>query len=72
MKTATTVDITANGKPFQVRAGRPLVDFLSEVGFEPGLVVVEKNRKALTPAETRDAVLEEGDSLEIVQITAGG
>ena len=72
MTSATSIAITANGKPFTPAAGTRLPDFLNELGFEPGLVVVERNRQALTPAETRQTVLEDGDRLEIVQITAGG
>ncbi len=72
MSTATTIEITANGKPFQVQEGKRLKEFLSELGFEPGMVIVERNREALTPAETGKAMLRAGDRLEIVQITAGG
>ena len=72
MTSATSIAIAANGKPFTLAAGTRLPDFLDEIGFEPGLVVVERNRQALTPSETRETVLEEGDRLEIVQITAGG
>ncbi len=72
MKTETSIRITANGTSFTVPAGRGLSDFLEELGFEPGMVVVERNREALTPSETRTAVLDDGDQLEIVRITAGG
>ncbi len=72
MTTVASIEITANGRAFTRPAGLPLTEFLTELGFAPGLVVVERNRQALTPAEARQTVLEDGDRLEIVRITAGG
>ncbi len=72
MKTANTIHITANGKPFSLPAGKSVADFLKEIDFEPGRVVVEKNLEALAPSETGETFLEDGDRLEIVRITAGG
>lgn len=72
MKTAAKISVTANGRPYELDEGRPLAGFLEELGFAPGMVVVERNREALTPSETRETVLRDGDRLEIVQITAGG
>ncbi|TVR52168.1 MAG: sulfur carrier protein ThiS [Puniceicoccaceae bacterium] len=64
--------ITANGKPYEVAEDTSLDDFLASLDLEPVLVVVERNRAALTPGEARRTRLEDGDSLEIVRIVAGG
>lgn len=67
-----TISVVANGKPFAVRNGQTLDEFLVASGQKPKLVVVERNGAALTPGEARQAVLEDGDVLEIVRIVAGG
>ena len=66
------ISITANGQRYEVPTGQLLPTFLESLGQQPKLVVVERNRRALTPSETRTAVLAEGDVLEIVRIVAGG
>ena len=64
--------ITANNETFSLDPGTPLPDFLHSLELNPDLVVVERNEEALTPAEIRQTILEDGDRLEIVQIVAGG
>lgn len=64
--------ITANDIEFEIEAPYALPAFLESIGHQVGLVVVERNREALSPSEARETILEEGDSLEIVKIVAGG
>jgi thiamine biosynthesis protein ThiS len=64
--------ITANGKSFDLETGTQLPDFLESIGHRVGLVIVERNKKALSPSEAANVTLENGDSLEIVKIVAGG
>lgn len=45
---------------------------LDELGFGRKPVVVELNRRALFSREHDTQTLNEGDAIEIVQITAGG
>lgn len=45
---------------------------LNQLGFGEKPVVVELNQRALFPREHDTTHLQEGDALEIVQITAGG
>ncbi|MBC2593581.1 sulfur carrier protein ThiS [Ruficoccus amylovorans] len=66
------IHITANGKPYVIAAQATLPEFLDTLGLAPERVVVERNREALTPAETLKATLANGDNLEIVRIVAGG
>lgn len=72
MEEKKKINIKANGTSFAVPAGQPLEAFLSDLGFSPGLVVVERNLQAVSPSESREVRLEDGDSLEIVRIVAGG
>lgn len=64
--------ITANGKSFDLEPGTALPDFLESICHQIGLVIVERNQKALSPSEAADIILEDGDTLEIVKIVAGG
>ena len=48
---------------------RGLLDVL---GFEGKPVVVELNQRALFPRELGETALHDGDTVELVQITAGG
>ena len=64
--------ITANGAKFQLEPGTDLPAFLESIGHKVGLVIVERNRQALSPSEAKDVILSEGDTLEIVKIVAGG
>jgi sulfur carrier protein len=66
------ITITANGESFAVPAGQPLEAFLHQLGFRPGMVVVERNLEAVSPSEAAAVRLSEGDRLEIVRIVAGG
>ncbi|MDZ4323159.1 MAG: sulfur carrier protein ThiS [Alphaproteobacteria bacterium] len=45
---------------------------LNQLGFGEKPVVVELNQHALFPREHETTMLHEGDTMEIVQITAGG
>ena len=64
--------ITANGKAFELQSGSTLPAFLESLGHKVGLVIVERNQQALSPSEASDVVLQDGDTLEIVKIVAGG
>ena len=64
--------ITANGQPFHLAPGATLPEFLASIGLSVGLVVIERNRQALSPSEAQTTILAPGDTLEIVKIVAGG
>ena len=64
--------ITANGKQFELESPTPLPSFLESIGHKVGLVIVERNKQALSPTEATGITLEDGDTLEIVKIVAGG
>lgn len=66
--------IQVNGSAHTTPAPAPLTvrELLEELGLGRKPVVVELNRRALFPREHVETRLNEGDVLEIVQITAGG
>jgi thiamine biosynthesis protein ThiS len=68
----SVMTITLNGKKREFPEALTLSDLLEAVGLAGKPVVVEKNQHALLPREIATAGVEEGDVIEIVQITAGG
>ena len=66
------ITIKANGETFQVQPHTTLPEFLASLQLASERVIVERNRAALTPGEVRNTVLADGDTLEIVNIVAGG
>lgn len=67
-----TAWITVNGGRRAVVPGTGVVELLAELGLRPGSAVVELNGVALVPSELGDAVLADGDTVEIVRAVAGG
>ncbi len=64
--------ITLNGEKQTFPAPLPLPSLLQSLGLEGKPVVVEHNRLALLPRELAATTINDGDEVEIVQITAGG
>jgi sulfur carrier protein len=65
--------ITLNGQPHPLTAPTTTIaDLLQSLGLEGKPVVVEHNLQALLPRELQATPVADGDSIEIVQITAGG
>ena len=66
------MNIIANGKARGVDEGETVADFLSTLGWRPEWVVVEHNGEPLERRCFPDAVLHEGDRLEVARAVAGG
>ena len=64
--------ITLNGQKRKFPQTLSLSDLLESLGLTGKPVVVEHNQVALLPKEIPVAQVNEGDVIEIVQITAGG
>ncbi len=64
--------ITLNGQKKTVENASTVLELLAEIGLGGRPVVVELNQQALLAREHTTAILNEGDAIEIVQITAGG
>lgn len=63
--------ITLNGKKYATTAAT-IRDLLHSIGLGDRPVVVEHNQRALLPREHAQTSLDDGDVVEVVQITAGG
>ena len=64
--------INANGQSIDVQLPLTLHEFLINQGMLPRSVVVELNGEAIAPSDFEKRELNEGDSMEIVKIVAGG
>ena len=64
--------VIANGQETQADLPTPLEDFLRAQNLLPRSVVVEHNGEAVSPSEFGHRVVQAGDRLEIVRVTAGG
>ena len=66
------MQITLNGEKRSFPAPLTLRDLLETLGLVGKPVVVEQNQAALLPRELNTATVNDGDVIEVVQITAGG
>lgn len=66
------ITVTLNGKERRVPHGLTVTDLLEELGLNPGLVVVERNREILERARYGEIRVEAGDVLELVHFVGGG
>lgn len=64
--------VTLNGTKREFPAAMSMAALLESLGLAGRPVVVEQNQVALLPGELSQAVVKDGDVLEVVQITAGG
>lgn len=64
--------ITLNGQTHELTQPMLLPALLESLGLAGKPVVVEHNHTALLPREMQAAQVQDGDLIEIVQITAGG
>ncbi|MBL9177201.1 MAG: sulfur carrier protein ThiS [Verrucomicrobiaceae bacterium] len=64
--------ITLNGEKRELTAPQSVRSLLEAAGLAGKPVVVEQNQTALLPREIDSAAVNDGDVIEIVQITAGG
>jgi thiamine biosynthesis protein ThiS len=61
-----------NGAPHELPAPLPIRGLLDHLGLGEKPVVVELNLRAVFPREYPTTIVNDGDCVEIVQITAGG
>ncbi len=64
--------ITLNGEKRELAEPQTVKSLLEMIGLGGKPVVVEQNQIALLPREIEGATVNEGDVIEVVQITAGG
>lgn len=66
------MNVTVNGTPQEHPAPLTVEGLLQALDLAGRPVVVELNQQALFPREHATTPLQDGDVLEVVQITAGG
>ncbi len=66
------IEITVNGESQTLEEKTSLAEFLAQYGLHERMVVVEHNREIVPRDRYGEVVLDSGDTLEIVQMMAGG
>lgn len=64
--------IVVNGETRTIRGGQTIAELLRELGLDSRQVAVERNRDIVPRAEHGQAVLADGDRLEVVTFVGGG
>jgi len=72
MRTGNSIRITLNGESRELAAGLSVADLLRELGLHPRTVVVEHNRAILARHLFSSALVQSGDTLELVHFVGGG
>src|SRR4029077_16426578 len=68
----TEVRITVNGQPRAAAAGSSVAALLATMGVDPARVAIERNEEVVPRKTWSEAVLREGDKIEIVSFVGGG
>jgi thiamine biosynthesis protein ThiS len=66
------IELTVNGEVCKVAAPVTLAAYLEALGLRPRMIVVEHNREIVPRDRYAEVELRGGDTLEIVQMMAGG
>ena len=66
------LEIMVNGEPRRVPGPATAADLLRQLGLDPRTVVVELNREIVRRPHLNEAVLADGDSVELVHFVGGG
>ena len=66
------IGVTVNGKHRRVPAGLTVTGLLEELGLNPALVVVERNREILDRSGYGEVAVNAGDVFELVHFVGGG
>ena len=72
MRTGNSIRVTLNGESRELPAGMSVADLLSELGLHARTVVVEHNRQILARHLFSSALIQSGDTLELVHFVGGG
>lgn len=66
------IRLRVNGKPVELDAPTPLLDYLAGLGVDPGAVAVEVSGEIVQRDAYPGCTLGEGDEVEIVRMVGGG
>ena len=68
----TSVQIHVNGQTRELPENTSVLELLEQLDLKPPRVAVERNEKMVRRASFAEAVLAEGDRVEIVALVGGG
>ena len=63
--------VKVNGRELDI-AGKTLSAYLAQTDYDPKRIAVERNGEIVFKSQYDTAVLEDGDSLEVVSFVGGG
>ena len=67
-----TVQVRINGEHRRVNEGLSIAQMVSELGFDPVRVAVERNLEVVPRSTLADVAVQDGDDFEIVRFVGGG
>ncbi|MBO4591495.1 MAG: sulfur carrier protein ThiS [Eubacterium sp.] len=63
--------VKINGEEYDF-AGRTVQDVITELGYEKNMIAVERNEEIIPKATYEEAILNDGDTVEVVSFVGGG
>ena len=63
--------VKINGEEKEI-AGKNLLEYLKEAGFEPERVVVERNLDIIPKVELGNTIIQDEDVIEVLRFVGGG
>ena len=66
------ITVRVNGKPVELEAPMPLMDYVARLGVDPRSIAVEVNGEILQRSDYPGCTLRDGDVVEIVRMVGGG
>jgi len=72
VKNRIQLNLKVNGEARILEAGGSVLDLLSSMQIDPRRIACEVNLSIVRRADLAQKILEDGDSVEIVQIMGGG
>ena len=66
------MEITVNGEKQTLDGQMTVGELLAKLGIDPETVVIERNLDILDRGTQGDAVIDEGDTIEIIRMVDGG
>ena len=72
MTVDNTIQVRINGEHRRVAEGISISQLVSELGFDPVRVAVERNLEVVPRSMLGDVKVQDGDDFEIVRFVGGG
>lgn len=63
--------VKVNGEEKEL-AGKNLLEYLKETGFEPERVVVERNLEIIPKEQLGNVIIQDEDAIEVLRFVGGG